>query len=250
MQMTSCKHCGKKLSSAGMRGHLRFMHGIEEPTINDFQVLDEIYTKKIKNSQVLENTAQIPQNYSPNPQFTKELPAPQTQFFSQNPINWRDQVIDPLDLMEKQLNQQMRIKNLQIMMQTLNTPTTQSKDTLSEVVTMMDLMDKIQARAVERASVSTDGEVSLDPADQMVLGLLQSYINRPQQMQTPTTNTPIQQNSQGGNEMFGEDFLRRQIKAGKISKEQIMQWLKNNGKEMPEELVDAYIEDCKNDAKI
>lgn len=227
MRLAKCKHCSYECSNAGMRGHLRFKHGIEKASINDFEIIGEI--------------ANDPQE--------EVYPMPQNTLRPYQAPQYKE---DPLDLLERQMMQQMRIKNLQVMMNSLNAPQNPvpaQKDTLSEVVTIMDLVDKIQDRAVERAEQGIDPTASMSPEEAMIMDLAKTYLqSRVPQIPIQAQNPNLQIQNQGGTEMgfFGEEFIKKQIKAGKITIEQAKEFLKQKNIVLPDELILAYFEDIKN----
>lgn len=169
MKLAKCLICSKELTSAGMRGHLRFKHDINEATEGEHFIVND-YAKE----RTMNDVSPMSQESNFNPSYVKQVLTPAIQQI-QAPI--QPAQLDPFDQVEKQLSQLIRIKSLKQMMRDLDNPSVpvtpqQQGDTLLEVNKIMDLVTKIEERVESR--INAGMPENTQPEDVLTLELIKS----------------------------------------------------------------------------
>ena len=236
MKIATCNICSKQLTHAGIRGHLRFGHDINDPIENDhFTVHDYIKSQEQANIHPIPNPQPFQNNNIP--------PVAQTSG-------------DPFDLVEKQLTQLIRIKSLKQMVNDLDNPQftkspEQQKDTLSEVNKIMDLVSSIEKRVEDRLSVNIPE--GTDPQDLITLELIkqlpeilkQKQNSIPQQTEAEINPSVIMKKFTN-EEIIKKvpDYIKKAIQKDELTLNQVKQGLKDRGfgvqSDQEQQLSDVY----------
>lgn len=195
MKKARCSICGQDFSSSGIRGHLRFKHGVENATNDDFKIIGEITTNE-------QETLPFDETYKPNPLFVKETHTRQT-----------------LDELERDMAQQLRIMNMQRMMSELRNPPVQQKSEFELFEKFINIQNKLKENIMDEMPEETITPEGLSFEEQMGLKLLDGFMNR--KNQSPPSNDIMKEDKIMKPTKQDLEEAKQQIKEGKMTFEEM-----------------------------